>query len=138
MVDDDAGDQELTRRALQDGLPGADIRSVHDGVEALDYLLHRETYADPGTAPAPDLMLLDLNMPRMCGREMLERLNQDPSLRRIPVIVLTTSQQEADILRSYELGCNSFITKPVSIDEFMESMRQLGMYWFGLVSLPTT
>jgi CheY-like chemotaxis protein len=136
VVDDDAGDQELTRRALVEGLPNADVRSVFDGEAAMDYLYHRGEFSDSQSSPTPDLVLLDLNMPRLGGREVLERLHETSELRRIPVVVLTTSQEEEDILRSYELGCNSFVTKPVEINEFIEVMTRLGLYWSDVVTLP--
>jgi CheY-like chemotaxis protein len=136
LADDDPGDQELTRRALQDHLIRADLRVVSDGKEALDYLHRVGAFADPVVSPTPDLLLLDLNMPRVNGRQVLERLKSHPKFGRIPVIVLTTSNQEQDILRSYDLGCNSFIQKPVEIFRFVEVVQQLGHYWFDLVVLP--
>lgn len=103
----------------------------------MDYLMRRGKYAAPADAPTPDLMLLDLNMPRVDGRQVLEKMRQQPQLRRIPVVVLTTSQQEEDIIRSYELGCNSFISKPVDLGGFEICVRELGAYWFDLVSIPS-
>ena len=94
------------------------------------------TSSRPDSAPAPDLILLDLNMPKKNGREVLNEIRADERLSRIPVVVLTTSAQEADILRSYDLGCNSYIQKPVDIGQFVDSVRQLGMYWFEVVTLP--
>jgi CheY-like chemotaxis protein len=137
LAEDDPGDQELTRRALQHDIIRADLRVVSDGKEALDYLNRVGKYADPETSPRPDLLLLDLNMPRVNGRQVLERMKPDPDLGRIPVVVLTTSNQEQDVLRSYALGCNSFIQKPVEICRFVEVVRQLGHYWFDLVVLPS-
>lgn len=136
LVEDDPGDQELTRRALSDGNLLNDLRIVSDGEEALDYLHRRGKYADADSSPRPDLILLDLNLPKLDGRKVLEQINADPSLRRITVIVLTTSKQEEDILRSYDLGCRSFITKPVELDEFMKVVRHLESYWFQIVRLP--
>jgi CheY-like chemotaxis protein len=136
LAEDDPGDQELTRRALKDDLARIDLRLAEDGEEALEYLQQRAAYADPASAPRPDLILLDLNMPRMNGRELLKILKNDPDLGRIPVVVLTTSEQEADILRSYDLGCNSYIQKPVEMDRFVTAVRQLGQYWFDVVTLP--
>jgi CheY-like chemotaxis protein len=136
LVEDDAGDQELTRRALaHDSLP-IDLRIVNDGEEAMDYLRRRNKFLDVIDSPRPDLILLDLNMPRMNGREVLEQLKGDRDLGRIPVVVLTTSQQEADILQSYDLGCNSYIRKPVEMDQFIDAVQQLGKYWFEVVTLP--
>ncbi len=137
LAEDDPGDQELTRRALQNDLDRIDLRIVENGEEALEYLARQAAYAQPDAAPRPDLILLDLNMPRMNGRELLKVLKNDPDLGRIPVVVLTTSEQEVDILRSYDLGCNSYIQKPVDMDQFVSAVRQLGHYWFEVVTLPT-
>ncbi|HEX5102825.1 MAG TPA: response regulator [Pirellulaceae bacterium] len=136
LAEDDPGDQELTRRALQHDVLRADLRVVENGEEALDYLYRRGRFAEPGTAPRPDLILLDLNMPKLGGREVLAELKRDPSLCRIPVVVLTTSNQETDIVKSYDLGCNSYIQKPVDIEQFMDSVRKLENYWFEVVTLP--
>ena len=137
LAEDDPGDQELTRRALQHDVVRADLRIVADGEEALDYLLGRDKYAEPESAPTPDLILMDLNMPKLSGRDVLAELKEHADLCRIPVVVLTTSQQEADILRSYDLGCSSYIQKPVDINQFIEVVRQLGNYWFEVVTLPS-
>ena len=102
----------------------------------MDYLLRRKQYADPEQAPRPDLMLLDLNMPKLDGRQVLQQMKANPQLAVIPVVVLTTSQQEQDILQSYQLGCNSFIKKPVDVHAFIDTMIGLGLYWFHLVILP--
>lgn len=136
LAEDDPGDQELTRRALAEDIVRTDLRIVNDGQEALDYLLRQGAYQDPASSPHPDLILLDLNMPRVNGRQVLERLKERPELDHIPVVVLTTSNQDEDILRSYDLGCNSFIQKPVDIDQFLNVARELGRYWFELVALP--
>ncbi len=136
LAEDDPGDQELTRRALQQDVFRVDLQIVEDGEQALDYLHRRGIYQDVVAFPSPDLILLDLNMPRVNGREVLQDLKRDSQLNRIPVVVLTTSEQEADILRSYDLGCNSYIQKPVDIDQFIEAVRQLGRYWFEVVTLP--
>jgi CheY-like chemotaxis protein len=136
LAEDDKGDQELTRRALEEGKIRNDLRIVEDGEEALAYLFRRGKYKDPATSPRPDLLLLDLNLPRVDGREVLERVRADSKLRRMAVVVLTTSRQEEDILRSYELGCNSFITKPVAMDQFIRVIQALEEYWFQIVVLP--
>lgn len=136
LVEDDPGDQELTRRALEDDAVRVDLRIVSDGEEALDYLFHRGQYFDEQSAPRPDLIFLDLNMPKRNGREVLEELKNSPNLCRIPVVVLTTSQQEADIIATYDLGCNSYVQKPVDLDRFIEVVRKLGNYWFEIVTLP--
>ena len=135
LVEDDPEDQELTRRALEDGVIKADLHVVSDGVEAMKYLLQEGAYS--GTAaPYPDLILLDPNMPKLNSRRVLERMRAEPNLKRIPVVILTTSQQEEDIVRSYDLGCNSFITKPVDLECFFKVVRELRHYWFKLVTLP--
>ena len=136
LAEDDRGDQELTRRALEEGKIRNDLRIVEDGEEALAYLFRRGKYKDPATSPRPDLLLLDLNLPRVDGRQVLERVRADSKLRRMAVVVLTTSRQEEDILRSYELGCNSFITKPVGMDQFIRVIQALEEYWFQIVVLP--
>ena len=136
LAEDDPGDQELTRRALQQDVLRADLKIVQNGEEFLDYLLRRGQYEDPETSPRPDLILLDLNMPKLNGREALAQLKQHKDLGRIPVVVLTTSQQEVDILQSYDLGCSSYIQKPVDVEQFVDVVRTLGIYWFGIVTLP--
>ncbi len=137
LAEDDPGDQELTRRALTQESFHVDLRIVEDGEEALDYLLRRGAFADPQKSPRPDLMLLDLNMPRVNGREVLCEMKKHEDIARVPVVVLTTSEQEADILRSYDLGCSSYIQKPVDIDQFTLAVQQLGAYWFRVVTLPS-
>jgi len=137
LVEDDPGDQELARRVLQEDVIKTDLHMVNDGEEAMDYLLRRGRWCDPTTAPRPDLILLDLNMPRLDGSKVLEQMRAHPDLKRIPVVVLTTSQQETDILRSYNLGCNSFIVKPVGLEGLARMVRALGSYWFELVTLPS-
>ncbi len=138
LAEDDPGDQELTRRALQIDSLTIDLQIVEDGEETLLYLRREGRFAGHGCAPFPDLILLDLNMPRIGGREVLEAIKDDPRLSRIPVVVLTTSAQDTDIIRSYDLGCNSFIQKPVDMRQFTETVRQLGRYWFEVVTLPST
>ena len=136
LVEDDPGDQELTRRALQNDVLKNELHIVNDGEEALDYMLRRGEYADPESSPRPDLVLLDLNMPKLGGREVLEELKQHEELAVIPIVVLTTSQQESDIIRSYGLGCSSYIQKPVDMDQFIDVVRKLRNYWFEVVTLP--
>lgn len=136
LAEDDPGDQELTRRALQEDVLRVDLRIVNDGEEALDYLHQRGPFADPKVAPRPDLMLLDLNMPKLSGREVLAALKRSPDLCRIPVVVLTTSRQEADIVETYNLGCNSYVQKPVDLEQFISVIRRMGNYWFEVVTLP--
>ena len=137
LADDDEEDRELTREALQDARLANDMRFVVDGQELLDYLRREGRYADPAVdAPRPGIILLDLNMPKKDGREALAEIKADPDLRRIPVVVLTTSKDEMDILRTYDLGVNSFITKPVTFAGLVEVMRTWTRYWFELVELP--
>jgi two-component system response regulator len=133
MADDDEDDRLLARDALAESRVHNDLRFVEDGVELLRYLRHEGEYAD---APHPGVVLLDLNMPRMDGREALEAIKADPKLRRIPVVVMTTSQAEEDILRSYELGASSFITKPITFEGLVNVMKALGRYWIEIVELP--
>lgn len=136
LADDDPGDEELTRRALQSDAALIDLRVVRDGREALDYLMRRDKYAPPEVAPRPDLILLDLNMPRLSGPQVLEQLRRYSDLSSIPVVVLTTSNHPDDIARCYSLGCNSFISKPEEIASFLDMVRDLRHYWFELVALP--
>ncbi len=136
MADDDEDDRLLTQEAMEEARVINELRFVEDGLELLDYLHRRGGFAEPGAAPRPGLILLDLNMPRLDGRQALERIKADPSLRRIPVVVLTTSKAEEDILRSYDLGAASFITKPVTFASLVEVVRTLDRYWTGIVQLP--
>lgn len=136
MADDDTDDCMLARDALNESRLANDLHFVRDGEELLDYLYHRGKYTDPSLAPRPGLILLDLNMPRKDGREALREIKADPALRQIPIIVLTTSKAEADIYQSYDLGANSFITKPVTFASLVEVMKILGKYWFEIVDLP--
>jgi two-component system, response regulator len=136
LADDDPDDRLLVKDALEETRWTADLRSVEDGVELMDYLRHRGRYADPSEAPPPSLILLDLKMPRKSGHQALKEIKEDPDLRQIPVVILTTSRQEQDISRSYRLGVNSFITKPSSFGALVETMRVLERYWFEIVTLP--
>ncbi len=137
LADDDAEDRELARDALQDSHLANDMRFVVDGQDLMDYLRREGTYADPGVdAPRPGIILLDLNMPKKDGREALAEIKADDDLRRIPVVVLTTSKDEEDVVRTYDLGVNSFITKPVTFAGLVEAMHTWTRYWFELVELP--
>jgi CheY-like chemotaxis protein len=136
LADDDEEDRMLAADALEASRVVNDLRFVEDGEELLDYLYHRGRYAEPGSSPTPGLILLDLNMPRKDGREALREIKADPELRRIPVVVLTTSKAEEDIYRTYDLGANSFITKPVSFEGLVAVMRDIGRYWIEIVELP--
>ena len=133
LVEDDEGDVVMTREALAEGKVVNRLHVVGDGVEAIEFLRREGTYAD---APRPDLILLDLNLPRRDGREVLAEVKGDPELRRIPVVVLTTSQAEEDILRSYDLHANAYVTKPVDFDRFVEVVRQVDEFFFTVVRLP--
>jgi CheY-like chemotaxis protein len=136
VADDDEDDCLLVKEAFLESRLLNDLRFVADGEELLDYLYRRNQYANPAVSPCPGLILLDLNMPRKDGREVLRQLKADPVLRSIPVVVLTTSEDEMDILRSYDLGANSFITKPVTFEALVQVIRSLGHYWLNIVELP--
>ena len=136
MADDDPDDRLLASKALHEYRLKNGIRFVEDGEELMDYLFHRGKYADPASSPRPGLILLDLNMPRKDGREALAEIKADPELHRIPVVVLTTSKAEEDIVRAYDLGVNSYITKPVTFQGLAEIMKTLSIYWFEIVKLP--
>lgn len=136
MADDDEDDILLTRKALQKGKLLNPLYIVHDGEELLEYLTHQGAYADDALAPRPGVILLDLNMPRKDGREALKEIKMHADLKDIPIVVFTTSKAEADIYRSYKLGVNSFITKPVTFEGLIEVMQMLGKYWFEIVTLP--
>ena len=136
MADDDEDDRLLTVDALQESRVLNNLFCVEDGVELLEFLRHEGKYSDPASAPRPSLILLDLNMPRKDGREALQELKNDPKLRSIPVVILTTSKEEEDMLRGYDLGCASYITQPVNFEGLVELMRALGRYWIEFVELP--
>ena len=136
MADDDEDDCMLAREALAESRLANDLHFVQDGEELMDYLYRRGKYAQESNSPRPGLILLDLNMPRKDGREALRAIKVDPNLRQIPVVVLTTSKAEEDIYLSYELGANSFITKPVTFASLVEVMKTIGKYWFEIVELP--
>jgi CheY-like chemotaxis protein len=139
MADDDEDDRELAHDALRESRLSNDLRFVTDGVELMDYLRQDGAYASPQAqtlAPRPGIILLDLNMPKKSGREALGEIKADENLRRIPIVVLTTSSDEQDVLATYDLGANSFITKPVTFGGLVEVMRAWGRYWFEIVELP--
>ena len=136
LADDDEDDRLMTRDALRDARLHNDLRFVIDGVDLLDYLHRRGRHSDPESSPRPGLILLDLNMPRMDGREALKLIKDDPDLRSIPVIILTTSKAEEDIIRTYDLGVNSFITKPVTFLGLVDVMKVFTRYWLEIVDLP--
>lgn len=136
LADDDEDDRMLAKDALTDSRLANDLHMVVDGEELMDYLLRRGEYEAQADSPRPGLILLDLNMPRMDGREALKEIKSNPNLRQIPIVVLTTSKAEEDIYRTYDLGANSFITKPVMFDSLVKVMKDIGKYWFEIVELP--
>lgn len=133
LVEDNPGDARLTREALREGKLDNHLHHVRDGVEALAFLRREGAY---DKVPTPDLILLDLNLPRKDGREVLDELKQDPVLRLIPVVVLTTSEAEEDVLRSYQLHANCYITKPVELEKFIAIVRSIENFWLAIVTLP--
>lgn len=136
MAEDDADDRLLVKEALEESRVLNELRFVEDGEELLEYLRRQGRYAGEEQAPRPGLVLLDLNMPRKDGREALREIKADPELRRIPVVVMTTSKAEEDIFRSYDSGASSYITKPVTFERLVELMRTMGQYWIEFVELP--
>lgn len=136
LAEDDPDDRYLISEAFDEGELPSKLYIVSDGEELLDYLYQRGKYANQSEWPSPGLILLDLNMPRKDGREVLVEIKGDPELRRIPIVVLTTSQAEEDIVRSYDLGVSGFITKPVSFKGLLGVMKSLGDYWLKIVALP--
>ena len=136
IADDDAEDRMLVKDALDEGRLKNDIHFVENGEELVDYLHNRGKFSDKDKYPTPGLILLDLNMPKKDGREALKEIKNDPHLRLIPVVVLTTSKAEEDILRTYDMGVSSFITKPVTFTALVDVMKTLSKYWFEIVELP--
>jgi len=136
MADDDADDRRLTKDALEESRLANDLRFVENGEELLQYLRHQGKFANEEQAPRPGLILLDLNMPRKDGRTALKEIKADPELRQIPVTVLTTSKADEDIFRSYDLGVNSYIVKPVTFEALVDILQTLEKYWFEIVELP--
>ena len=137
MADDDPDDRQMTREAFEASRVANDLRFVEDGVELMDYLCRRNRYADPLSSPRPGLILLDLNMPKKDGRQALSEIKADPNLRNIRVVVMTTSKAEEDILRTYDLGASSYVTKPVTFTGLVDVISTLGRYWLEIVELPT-
>lgn len=138
MADDDEDDRLLTQDALAESRVLNELHFVEDGVELLEYLERKGKFVDKSISPRPGLILLDLNMPRMDGREALEAIKANPNLKGIPVVILTTSKQEEDMIKGYNLGAASYITKPVTFDGLVELMKTLGKYWVEFVELPST
>lgn len=136
MAEDDPDDRKMTKEAFAESHLNNDLRFVEDGVELLDYLCRRGKYVDPASSPYPGLLLLDLNMPRMDGREALREIKKDPRLKNLRVIILTTSKAEEDIHRSYDLSATSYISKPVTLAALIEVVKTVGKYWLEIVELP--
>ena len=134
LVEDNPGDIRLTREALKDAKLAINLNDVGDGMEALDYLNHRGRYA---SAARPDLILLDLNLPRKDGRQVLAEIKNDDSLKNIPVVVLTTSKAEEDIIKTYNLHANCYVSKPIDLDQFTEIVHAIENFWFSIVQLPS-
>jgi CheY-like chemotaxis protein len=136
LADDDPDDRQLTKEAFAECHLVNQVHFVEDGEQLMDYLLRRGKYESMKGDPLPGLVLLDLNMPRKDGREALKEIKAHPDLRRIPIVVLTTSKAEEDILRTYDLGVNSYVTKPVTFQSLVDTVKVLGKYWFEIVELP--
>ncbi len=137
IAEDDPDDRLLAKEALEESRVLNELFFVEDGEELVDFLRQRGKYANPESSPRPGLILLDLNMPRKDGREALKEIKADPELRRIPIVVMTTSKAEEDIFRSYDTGANSYITKPVTFEGLVDTMKALGRYWVEFVELPS-
>lgn len=133
LAEDNPGDVKLTRKALDQGDLLNNLHVVNDGIEAMKFLRKEGEYAD---TPMPDLLLLDLNMPKKDGRQVMQDMDADPQLRRIPVVVLTSSEAEEDVVRSYELSANAYLTKPVDFDGFVDIINRLENFWFEVVKMP--
>jgi CheY-like chemotaxis protein len=133
LVEDDPGDELITREAFEHNKLKNRLHVAHDGEEGLDYLYKRGQFEG---SPRPDLILLDLNLPKYDGRQLLEKIKSDPDLARIPVVVLTTSSAEEDIVKSYKLHANAYVTKPVDLDQFMKAVRQIDEFFVQVVRLP--
>lgn len=136
VVEDDPADRNLIRRAFEDCQDEVELRFAHDGEQAIDYLFRFRPYSSRHHAPRPRLIVLDLNVPRMDGKRIIHEIRQDPVLRVIPIVVLTGSEDDADVLRAYELGANSYFTKPSSMDGYRKVVRMLDAYWLRRVALP--
>ncbi|MDH4127520.1 MAG: response regulator [Spirochaetota bacterium] len=137
LAEDNPADQQLTKRVFEDAKIKNDLYIVEDGVDLMNYLNRKEKYSNPITSPRPDLILLDINMPRMDGKQALKNIKNDINLKSIPVIIFTTSSYEKDIIESYNLGVNAYVTKPLDIDEFMCAVKNLESFWMILADLPS-
>jgi two-component system, chemotaxis family, response regulator Rcp1 len=133
LVEDNPGDVRLTREALKEGKVYSNLHTVKDGVEAMEFLRRKGKYKE---VPRPDIILLDLNLPKKDGREVLEEIKTDDDLKRIPVVVLTTSKAEEDVLRTYNLHANCYVTKPVDLEKFMVVVKSIDIFWLTVVTLP--
>lgn len=133
LVEDNPGDVRLTREALKEGKVYSNLHTVKDGVEAMEFLRRQGKFKD---APRPDIILLDLNLPKKDGREVLEEIKTDDQLKRIPVVVLTTSKAEEDVLKTYNLHANCYVTKPVDLEKFMVVVKSIDVFWLTVVTLP--
>lgn len=136
MADDDPEDRMMTQEAFEESRLMNDLRFVENGAELMDYLHRRGKFTDPASSPRPGLILLDLNMPKKDGREALQEIKSDPRLRNIRVVVMTTSKAEEDIVRTYDLGASSYVTKPVTFGGLVDVIQTLGKYWLEIVELP--
>mgnify|MGYP006281753435 FL=1 len=136
MAEDDEEDRMFVQEAWDENRLNNDLRFVTDGEELMDYLERKGEYGDTKEAPRPGIILLDLNMPRKDGREALQEIKANPELRHIPVVVLTSSKAEEDILRSYDLGVSSYLVKPVTFDKLLNLIKEMGRYWLEIVELP--
>jgi CheY-like chemotaxis protein len=137
MADDEPSDRILAAEALKDARLINDLRFVENGEELMDYLLRREKFAPPAPAPRPGMILLDLNMPKKDGRTVLKEIKENPDLRDIPIAVLTASKDDADIYRSYDLGVNTYIVKPVTFEAIVDTLQTVEKHWFQIVEMPT-
>ncbi len=137
LVEDNVADQRLTERALEENKIRNKLFIVEDGQEAMEYLRNEGKYADLESNPRPDLLLLDIKMPRMDGKQVLREIKNDPELKQIPVVILTTSDHEQDVIDSYNLGVNAYITKPVDYEQFVNTIKSLENFWFDVVVLPS-
>ncbi len=137
MADDDPEDRMMTQEAFEESRLANDLRFVENGVELMDYLHRRGKFTDPASSPRPGLILLDLNMPKKDGREALHEIKADPRLKNIRIVVMTTSKAEEDIVRTYDLGASSYVTKPVTFAGLVDVIQTLGKYWLEIVELPT-
>ena len=135
LVEDNPGDERLTREALKEGKVYSNLHWVKDGVEAMEFLRREGRYKD---VPRPDIILLDLNLPKKDGREVLQDIKNDDALKRIPVVVLTTSKAEEDVLRTYNLHANCYVTKPVDLEKFIVVVKSIDIFWLTVVTLPPT